>query len=70
MTDDSNAPEMPDIVPVELGGKWVAWDEEALHIVGSGDTLEEATAAAKAAGVNRPYLEKVPPANKAFIGRL
>jgi hypothetical protein len=70
MTDDSDAPEMPDIVPVELGGKWVAWDEDALHIVSSGDSMQEAIDKAQALGVMEPYIEKVPPAGKGFIGRL
>jgi hypothetical protein len=59
--------QFPDPVPAALAGKWVAWDEEALHIVGSGDTMDEAIASAQAAGVSEPYLDKVPP--HAFIGR-
>jgi hypothetical protein len=69
MAQHSDAPEVPDVVPIELGGKWVAWDEDAIHIVGSGDSMEAAQAAARAAGVRRPYLEKVPPAMP-FVGRL
>ena len=61
---------IPDEVPAELAGKWVAWDDEALHIVASGDTVEEALANAREAGVAEPYLDKVPPAGMGFIGRL
>lgn len=62
--------QFPDPVPAELAGKWVAWDDDALHIVGSGDTIEEAIASAQAAGVAEPYLEKTPPAGMGFIGCL
>jgi hypothetical protein len=60
----------PDVVPSTFGGKWIAWDEEALHIVGAGNTADEAAAAAKAAGVDEPFLEKAPPADAGFIGCL
>lgn len=69
--DDDSKLEFPDPVPAELAGKWVAWDEDALHIVGSGDTMEEAMASARAAGVLEPFLDKVPPHGfiGGFIGR-
>jgi hypothetical protein len=28
-------------VPIELGGKWLAWSEDGLRIVAHGDTLDE-----------------------------
>lgn len=62
--------QFPDPVPAELSGKWVAWDENALHIVASGDTWSEALANAQAAGVAEPFLDKVPPAGMGFIGCL
>ena len=60
---------IPDVVPAELSGKWIAWDENALHIVASGDTEQQAIDRAKQLGVDEPYLEKVPQAAR-FIGRL
>jgi hypothetical protein len=65
--EDSTPMQFPDPVPAELAGKWVAWDEEALHIVGSGETMEEAIASARTAGVTEPFLDKVP--LYPFIGR-
>lgn len=61
--------EMPDVVPAELCGKWIAWDENALHIVASGDSMQEAIDKARVLGVIEPYLEKTPPARMGFIGR-
>jgi hypothetical protein len=60
----------PDPVPAELAGKWVAWDEDAQHIVATGDTWHEALANARACGVAEPYLDKAPPAGMGFIGSL
>ena len=59
-----------EVVPLELGGKWIAWDDEGVKIVASGDTVEEAKALATAAGVVTPILEKAPPANSGFVGRI
>lgn len=59
---------IPDEVPVELAGKWVAWDDEALHIVASGDTVDETRMNARKAGVLDPYLEFTPSAGMGFIG--
>lgn len=61
---------MPDVVPAELGGKWIAWDDDAIHIVGAGDSPEQAIETARAAGVDNPWIEKAPPANAYFIGKL
>jgi hypothetical protein len=68
--DDSSPMQFPDPVPAELAGKWVAWDENALHIVASGDTWEEALANARAKGVAEPSLDKVPPPGMRFVGCL
>ena len=57
-----------DIVPADLAGKWIAWDEEAIHIVASGTTADEAVKNAREAGVAEPYLDKAPPPG--FIGSL
>ncbi|BBO32979.1 hypothetical protein [Lacipirellula parvula] len=59
-----------EVVPLELGGQWIAWDDAGLKIIASGDSAEAATAAAKAAGVAEPIIEKAPPADSGFVGRL
>ncbi len=60
----------PESVGEEFGGKWIAWDEENLHIVGSGATAEEAKRHALVEGVREPTLEFVPPSDAAFVGGL
>ena len=61
---------LAEIVPLELGGKWLAWNDEGVKIVAVGDSADEAKAAAEAAGVVAPILEKAPSANSGFIGRI
>jgi hypothetical protein len=39
---DASQPGEPESAGEEFGGKWIAWDEENLHIVASGATTEEA----------------------------
>jgi hypothetical protein len=56
------------IVPREYAGRWIAWDHEMTHIVGSGATPREARDAAIKAGEARPILGKSPPANVRMIG--
>jgi len=58
----------PEPIGAEYGGKWIAWDDRALRIVASGDTMEEVRELALAAGVRLPGLEFVPPADRAFVG--
>jgi hypothetical protein len=69
MNQRSFQPE-PDPVGAEYGGKWVAWDDRALRIVASGETMEEVREWALAAGVKMPDLEFVPPADRAFVAAL
>ncbi len=64
MTDS----QLPEIVPVEYGGKWIAWTPDALHIAGVGDSPQAAQQAAQNAGVVDVVVEWVPPANEGFIG--
>jgi hypothetical protein len=54
----------------EFGGKWIAWDDENLHIVASGATAEEAKQHALGEGVRDPTLEFIPPSDSAFVGGL
>ncbi|MBL9122995.1 MAG: hypothetical protein JNG90_05145 [Planctomycetaceae bacterium] len=64
MTDS----QLPDVVPLEYGGKWIAWTPDALHIAGVGDTPQAAQLAAEEAGIAEGIVEWVPPADEGFIG--
>jgi hypothetical protein len=55
-------------VPVELGGKWIAWSSNGMRIVASGDTLDECETAAKKEGEKDPSFEKAPPADVRIVG--
>jgi hypothetical protein len=59
---------VPQIVPVEYAGKWVAWTKDALRIAGVGETPDEAAAAAARIGVTEVVYEWVPPADERFLG--
>jgi hypothetical protein len=63
-------PQPPESEPVgaEYGGKWIAWDDDGLKIVASGDSLEQVREQARNAGVILPGLEFVPPSDRAFVG--
>jgi hypothetical protein len=60
----------PESEPVgaQYGGKWIAWDDEAVRIVASGESLQAVREQALRAGVKLPGLEFVPPADRAFVG--
>ena len=58
----------PPLVPLEYGGKWIAWDHDRTKIVGSGQTLFEARDAANKAGEARPFLTKAPHPTIRFAG--
>jgi hypothetical protein len=55
-------------VPVELGGKWIAWTFDGSRIVASADTLDECEAAAAIAGEKTPRFEKTPRADVRIVG--
>jgi hypothetical protein len=55
-------------VPVDLGGKWIAWSADGLRIVGHGDTLDECERAAAAAGESDPSFERTPASNARLVG--
>ena len=61
-------PPVPQTVPREYAGKWVVWTKDALTIVASGDSPDEARQAAEHAGVTDIVYQWVPPANERFIG--
>ncbi len=56
-TDAATVEQEPDILPLSLAGKWVAWTNDGMHIVGSGDTIEEAERNAAKNGEAEPMLE-------------
>jgi hypothetical protein len=55
-------------VPIELGGKWIAWTFDGSRIVAHGDTLDECEAAAADAGEKNPRFEKTPRPDVRIIG--
>jgi hypothetical protein len=55
-------------VPIELGGKWIAWSEDGLRIVAHGNTLDECERAAQDAGEHEPSFERTPRADSRLIG--
>lgn len=60
-------PERP-AVPIELGGKWIAWNFDGSRIVAHGDTLDECEKAAAKVGEKNPRFEKTPRPNVRIIG--
>lgn len=58
----------PQTVDAEYGGKWIAWDDAAIHIIASGESLQVVREQAIRAGVKVPGLEFVPPSDRAFVG--
>ena len=53
-------PRRPKVAPVELAGKWVAWDRERNEIVASGEDFATVREEAFAAGHSMPLMEVVP----------
>jgi hypothetical protein len=66
-TTDANRPKRQ-AVPIELGGKWIAWSADGLRIVAHGDTLDECEMAAEKAGEQDPSFERAPRADARMIG--
>ena len=48
----------PEILPLSLVGKWVAWSSDGLRIVASAETSEESVRLAAEAGELEPILER------------
>ena len=63
-------PQERDIVPAEYGGKWIAWDDDQIHIVASAESDLEAERIAIEAGVKNPFVELVPPADGGYVGTI
>jgi hypothetical protein len=65
--DTSLPPERP-VVPLALGGKWIAWSFDGSRIVAHGESLDECEAAAVKAGEKRPRFEKTPRPDVRIVG--
>ena len=57
----------PIIVPKELGGKWIAWNSDRSAIIGSGESLKGALAAARSSWEPDPGFEWAPAANHRLL---
>ena len=64
----SDSPPVIPVVPIEYGGRWIAWDFAGTRIVAVGDDLAEVERAARQAGEDRPRLEKVPRSDVRIVG--
>lgn len=49
-------------------GKWVAFTNDQVTVVGSGATLKTAISKAKKIGYNNPIMFKVPSGMQAYVG--
>ena len=50
----------PEVLPLSLAGKWVAWSSDGLRIVAAADTIDEAERLAAEAGEPEPIFERHP----------
>ena len=50
----------PEILPLSLAGKWVAWSSDGMRIVAAGETIDEAERLAAEAGEPEPIFERHP----------
>lgn len=55
-------------VPVELAGKWVAWNAEHTRVVAHAETLQQLWQAVREEKIDDPGFEKVPRADVRFVG--
>lgn len=62
--------QQPETVTEKYSDQWIAWDEADQHIVATGRTYDEAKQNAISLGINSPIIEKIPPADAAFVGGL
>lgn len=58
---------VPETVPVELGGKWLAWSADGLRIITHGDSFLECKEKANEAGETDPCFERTPRAGVRII---
>ena len=68
MEQQSNKPASRPVVPKELAGKWIAWNQQGTKIIASADDIRAARDKATAAGERDPIVDWVPPAHARFVG--
>jgi hypothetical protein len=56
------------VVPKEYAGMYIVWNNEETEIIASGRTFAEARQAAIDAGQTDPLVQKVPRADRLFVG--
>lgn len=59
-------PNLGALVPIELAGQWLAWNQDRTEILAHGDDMAKVRERAIAIGCPRPILQKVPRAP--FVG--
>lgn len=67
MSEENEVHRSP-VVPREFAGKYIVWNSDETEIVASGKTLAEARQAALDAGQADPLVQKVPKADRLFVG--
>lgn len=55
-------------VPVEYGGKWVAWNSDHSQIIAHSDTIQELWQVINERRIPDAVFEKVPRADVRFVG--
>jgi hypothetical protein len=69
MTLNEFAVRFPDrgpLVPLELAGQWVAWNQDCTEILAHGDDMAGVREQATVHGCPRPVLQKIP--HSPFVG--
>lgn len=55
-------------IPLELHGKWIAWNSAHTEIVAHSDSLQHLWQTVREQNVHDPVFEKVPRADVRFVG--
>ena len=50
----------PQTIPLEYGGKWIAWDKDMVRIVAHADTFAQVREQVRAGGIAGACYQKVP----------
>lgn len=59
---------VPQIIPLELGGKWIAWSADGLRIIAHGESFSECKEEARKTGEQDPCFQKTPPPDARIVG--
>ena len=60
--------EIPQVIPLDFGGQWIAWSADCLRIIAHGETLAKCQEAARQTGETDPCFQKAPRADAQLIG--